>query len=157
MASGSHATLPAIEGMKNVLFGLALIVLPGMGIGQTTSIDYTYFTMKADSSWQKIELSGIDSFVGGISNGIDTISFDLGRKKYITGVRFFRVWFRGLQRDIKVRPTFIRGRVGMVETDRSDEKMYTTFHFVRLFKKYSLSLAIYYRTNWVGFWYVTTH
>ncbi len=49
---------------------------------KTTSIqilDFDAFQIKAPTNWYKIELKGIDSYVGGISDGIDTLVFDYGR------------------------------------------------------------------------------
>lgn len=42
-------------------------------------IDYRAFKIKVPEGWEKIELQGIDSYVGGIvTNHQDTITFDLG-------------------------------------------------------------------------------
>ncbi|MBC9913910.1 c-type cytochrome [Chitinophaga varians] len=42
------------------------------------TIDYGPFKLKAPQEWKKITFKGIDSYVGGLSNGKDTLSFDYG-------------------------------------------------------------------------------
>ncbi|WP_343745288.1 cytochrome c [Chitinophaga sp.] len=43
------------------------------------TIDYGPFKLKAPLEWKRVEFKGIDSYVGGLSNGKDTLSFDYGR------------------------------------------------------------------------------
>ncbi|HTA84053.1 MAG TPA: hypothetical protein VK783_14010 [Bacteroidia bacterium] len=42
------------------------------------TLNYGSFKIKTPSNWNKIKLEGIDSFVGGLTNGIDTLVFDFG-------------------------------------------------------------------------------
>ena len=45
-------------------------------------IDFKAFEIKVPENWRKIELNGIDSYVGGITNGIDKLTFDYGMYSY---------------------------------------------------------------------------
>jgi hypothetical protein len=45
-------------------------------------IDFKAFEVKVPENWRKIELNGIDSYVGGITNGIHTLTFDYGMYSY---------------------------------------------------------------------------
>ncbi len=40
------------------------------------------FAIKLPADWRKIEFNGIDSYVGGITNGIDSLTFDYGWYSY---------------------------------------------------------------------------
>lgn len=40
------------------------------------------FAIELPADWRKIEFNGIDSHVGGITNGIDSLTFDYGRYSY---------------------------------------------------------------------------
>jgi hypothetical protein len=42
------------------------------------TIDYGPFKLKAPQEWEQIEFKGIDSYVGGLTNGKDTLTFDYG-------------------------------------------------------------------------------
>ncbi len=50
--------------------------------GQFITIDFGGFTLVAPAGWNKLEIRGIDSYVGGLSNGIDTLIFDFGDYSY---------------------------------------------------------------------------
>ena len=40
------------------------------------------FAIDLPTDWKKIEFNGIDSYVGGITNGIDSLTFDYGLYSY---------------------------------------------------------------------------
>ncbi len=40
------------------------------------------FAIELPTDWKKIEFNGIDSYVGGITNGIDSLTFDYGWYSY---------------------------------------------------------------------------
>ncbi len=42
------------------------------------TLDFGSFKLKTPSGWTEIERKGIDSYVGGLTNGKDTLSFDYG-------------------------------------------------------------------------------
>ena len=42
------------------------------------TLDFGSFNLKTPSDWSEIERKGIDSYVGGLTNGKDTLSFDYG-------------------------------------------------------------------------------
>lgn len=42
------------------------------------TIDFGPFKLKAPLEWRKIELKGIDSYIGGLTDGRDTLTFDYG-------------------------------------------------------------------------------
>ncbi|HMU46801.1 MAG TPA: c-type cytochrome [Chitinophagaceae bacterium] len=42
------------------------------------TLDFGSFKLKTPSGWTEIERTGIDSYVGGLTNGKDTLSFDYG-------------------------------------------------------------------------------
>ncbi len=56
---------------------------PGNSIDKTGAsfkiIDFNAFQIKAPGKWQKIKLQGIDSYVGGLTDGKDTLTFDFGQ------------------------------------------------------------------------------
>jgi hypothetical protein len=71
----------------NILQLLFYICLFKIGLCQTAEkndtalviIEFNSFYLKASKDWQKIRLQGFDSYVGGITNGKDTLSFDFGK------------------------------------------------------------------------------
>nr|WP_295867600.1 cytochrome c [uncultured Chitinophaga sp.] len=42
------------------------------------TIDYGPFKLKSPPEWKQVKLHGIDSYVGGLTNGKDTLTFDYG-------------------------------------------------------------------------------
>jgi Cytochrome c len=66
--------------MKPCLISIILIVIvscrPNTANWQT--LDFGSFNLKTPSDWTEIEQKGIDSYVGGLTNGKDTLSFDYG-------------------------------------------------------------------------------
>lgn len=42
------------------------------------TIDYGVFKLKAPPEWKKLKMQGFDSYVGGLTNGKDTLTFDYG-------------------------------------------------------------------------------
>lgn len=45
-------------------------------------LDFNSFSIEVPYDWTKFELQGIDSFIGGITNGTDTLIFDYGKYSY---------------------------------------------------------------------------
>ena len=44
--------------------------------------NFRAFAIELPTDWRKIEFNGIDSYVGGITNGIDSLTFDYGWYSY---------------------------------------------------------------------------
>ena len=44
--------------------------------------NFRNFAIKLPTDWQKIEFNGMDSYVGGITNGMDSLTFDYGLYSY---------------------------------------------------------------------------
>jgi mono/diheme cytochrome c family protein len=64
---------------------VSVIYLLANGFGIKTAnekIDFGAFEMTIPQDWKKIEFKGIDSYVGGITNGIDSLTFDYGWYSY---------------------------------------------------------------------------
>ena len=55
------------------------------GQDRPKTIDFGSFTIPAPAGWNKIEFQGIDSYVGGLTNGTDTLTFDYGWYSYDFG------------------------------------------------------------------------
>ena len=49
---------------------------------ENKSIEFGAFEMTIPYNWEKIKFKGIDSYVGGITNGIDSLTFDYGWYSY---------------------------------------------------------------------------
>ncbi|TWI81672.1 cytochrome c [Lacibacter cauensis] len=49
------------------------------------TLDYGVFQLKAPSDWKKFKRQGIDSYVGGLTNEIDSLWFDYGWYSYDLG------------------------------------------------------------------------
>jgi|GEM_PF-1730908 len=45
----------------------------------TQTLDFGDFKIKTPKEWRKIKERGIDSYVGGLTNGTDTLEFDFGQ------------------------------------------------------------------------------
>ncbi len=43
-----------------------------------TTFDFKYFSLRTTKEWKIVRFRGIDSYVGGLTNGIDTLHFDYG-------------------------------------------------------------------------------
>jgi len=48
-------------------------------------LDFSVFTVYVPAGWYKIDLQGIDSYVGGLTNGTDSLTFDYGWYSYDFG------------------------------------------------------------------------
>jgi hypothetical protein len=48
------------------------------GIKNSQIIDFGAFTLKTTGEWRKVERQGLDSNVGGLTNGTDSVWFDYG-------------------------------------------------------------------------------
>ena len=66
--------------MKPCLFSLLLILTLSCQPKSTTwqTLDFGAFKLQTPPGWTKLKLRGIDSYVGGLTNGKDTLSFDYG-------------------------------------------------------------------------------
>ncbi len=53
-----------------------------IGQKKDTTFSFGAFSLRAPVSWKKMSLQGIDSRVGGLTNGIDTLTFDYGMWSY---------------------------------------------------------------------------
>jgi hypothetical protein len=49
---------------------------------ESSTIDYGPFNITPPEGWKRVEFQGIDSYVGGLTNGTDTLSFDYGWYSY---------------------------------------------------------------------------
>nr|WP_295930657.1 hypothetical protein [uncultured Dyadobacter sp.] len=68
--------------MKTFLSILALLMVLGCKKDQPTPMSFDDFSFVAPSSWKKFESQGYDSKVGGITNGKDTLRYDMGMYSY---------------------------------------------------------------------------
>lgn len=66
--------------MKLRLFSLILILTISCKTKTSDwkTLDFEFFKLKTPQGWTEIKLKGIDSFVGGLTNGKDTLRFDYG-------------------------------------------------------------------------------
>lgn len=48
----------------------------------TQILDFGAFSLEAPADWEKFKIKGIDSYVGGITNKVDTLFFDYGAYSY---------------------------------------------------------------------------
>ncbi len=48
----------------------------------TSDLNFAVFSIKIPKDWKKLEFEGIDSYVGGITNGMDSLTFDYGWYSY---------------------------------------------------------------------------
>jgi hypothetical protein len=73
--------------MKKILHFILISTLASCHIGGNTDptdprawnrLDFGVFNVKAPPGWKKFQLQGIDSYVGGLSNGKDSLEFDYG-------------------------------------------------------------------------------
>ncbi|QJB42058.1 hypothetical protein HF324_31125 [Chitinophaga oryzae] len=60
------------------LFICLLFACKTAGNQDWKSADFGPFKLKAPPEWKKMKLQGFDSYVGGLTNGIDTLTFDYG-------------------------------------------------------------------------------
>jgi len=49
------------------------------------TIDFGAFSLDVPSNWESYKVKGIDSYVGGLTNGLDTLTFDYGWYSYDLG------------------------------------------------------------------------
>lgn len=52
---------------------------PRSDSGLVQYLDFGSFQIKTPKKWKILKFQGIDSYVGGLTNGIDTLEFDYGR------------------------------------------------------------------------------
>lgn len=66
--------------MKKILLILVFIFACSCHKDKRKIIDFDYFSIEVPEKWEKVELKGIDSYVGGISlnNDRDTLFFEFG-------------------------------------------------------------------------------
>lgn len=65
--------------MKNSLYITLIIILACHTKNEELStLDFSAFKITVPYNWKKLELQGIDSFRGGLTNGTDTLTFDYG-------------------------------------------------------------------------------
>jgi len=63
-----------------LLFGIVLFVWScSTRPDPPQKLDFRSFSLLAPTNWKKITLEGIDSYVGGLTNGKDSLIFDFGR------------------------------------------------------------------------------
>ncbi|TLF39864.1 cytochrome c family protein [Maribacter aurantiacus] len=66
-----------------LMVSMIYLLANGFGIKSANEkIDFGAFEMTIPHDWKKIEFKGIDSYVGGITNGIDSLTFDYGWYSY---------------------------------------------------------------------------
>ena len=66
-----------------LMVSIIYLLANGFGIKSANEkIDFGAFEMTIPHNWKKIEFKGIDSYVGGITNGIDSLTFDYGWYSY---------------------------------------------------------------------------
>ncbi|ACT92604.1 hypothetical protein [Dyadobacter fermentans] len=68
--------------MKTFIPILALLLAMACKKDQPTPILFEDFSFVAPSDWKKFEAQGYDSKVGGITNGKDTLRYDMGMYSY---------------------------------------------------------------------------
>lgn len=68
--------------MKTCISILTLLLILGCKKDQPTPMSFDDFSFVAPSSWKKFEAQGYDSKVGGITNGKDTLRYDMGMHSY---------------------------------------------------------------------------
>lgn len=71
-----------LKAMKTSLPILALLLILGCKKDEPTPMSFDDFSFVAPSSWKKFEAQGYDSKVGGITNGKDTLRYDMGMYSY---------------------------------------------------------------------------
>lgn len=67
--------------MRSVFLFLSLICVVSCKNSKTNEwkvLEFVYFTIEAPEPWEKVNLQGIDSYVGGLTNQHDTLIFDYG-------------------------------------------------------------------------------
>lgn len=68
--------------MKTLIPILALFLVLACKKDQPTPMSFDDFSFVAPSNWKKFEAVGYDSKVGGITNGKDTLKYDMGMYSY---------------------------------------------------------------------------
>ncbi|SEJ01957.1 hypothetical protein SAMN05216327_105308 [Dyadobacter sp. SG02] len=68
--------------MKTFIPILAIFAVLACKKDQPTPMAFDDFSFVAPSSWKKFEAQGYDSKVGGITNGRDTLRYDMGMYSY---------------------------------------------------------------------------
>jgi len=69
--------------MVFILLAIALQLLMGCNQRQEARVlDFKAFTLDVPTGWYKVKRQGIDSYVGGLTNGGDTLFFDFGWYSY---------------------------------------------------------------------------
>lgn len=116
--------------IKNLFFILTLgLVACGQNKKQNwKTLDFGSFKLKTPNTWGKVKFKGIDSYVGGLTNGKDTLIFDYGwyspnvvdedLKKHKLAVDTVN----GLLADIVIPNEDGKGRIGMSISHFKDEQ-----------------------------------
>lgn len=67
-----------------LLLAISIFFLTSSDFGKSNDDKFNFgdFSIQLPTDWKKIEFSGIDSYVGGITNGIDSLTFDYGWYSY---------------------------------------------------------------------------
>jgi hypothetical protein len=64
---------------------LLIVISAGYCLGQTgkdSVVSFGAFSLRVPPNWKTIKQQGIDSYVGGLTNGTDTLQFDYGRYSF---------------------------------------------------------------------------
>ncbi|MHA7941942.1 hypothetical protein ACJOV8_002575 [Formosa sp. 3Alg 14/1] len=65
------------------LIGICIYFISSLNSKEINSeFNFGAFNIELPSDWKKIEINGIDSYVGGITNGIDSLTFDYSPYSY---------------------------------------------------------------------------
>jgi hypothetical protein len=67
-----------IRSLLNIILSLVIVSCKTGITVQWKTLDFKAFKLKTPKGWTIIEEQGIDSYVGGLTNGKDTLSFDYG-------------------------------------------------------------------------------
>ena len=48
------------------------------------TLDFNVFTLKTPEEWARFDQQGIDTFIGGLTNNVDTLYFDYGKLSFLS-------------------------------------------------------------------------
>lgn len=73
--------------MRHIITSIILLAIISCQNNKTAETplknhDFGEFKITTSEKWKPLELKGIDSYVGGLTNGIDTLTFDYGEYSY---------------------------------------------------------------------------
>ena len=71
-----------LKAMKTAILLLMLLPVMGCKKDQPTPMAFDDFSFVAPANWKKFEAQGYDSKVGGITDGKDTLRYDMGMYSY---------------------------------------------------------------------------